>query len=400
MAGSGSDVVGRVRVLFLIDNLVGTGGGERFAVGLAKTLPRERYELWVCSTRAAEPALVADLGACGIRHVHLGRRGKLDLWRFGRLVSLLRRQQFDILHAHMFGSNFWGALLGRACGTPVVIAHEQTWSYEGQPLRRWLDGRVIGRLATRFVAVSTRDAERMVTLEHVPGDKVVMIPNAYVPHAGANPTGPGLRAELGLHDATPLMVTVAVLRPQKALSVLLDALARVLERVPDAHLAIAGDGDCRGELERQAARLGIDPHVHFLGRRDDVDAILRAADLAVMSSDYEGTPLVAYECIANRTPLVATAVGGLPDIVEDRRTGRLVARRDPPALAGALVELLTDPDERRRMADAAAARMDEFSIETATRRFVDLYESLLAAAPRRHPQPSELVTMSSTPPGS
>jgi glycosyltransferase involved in cell wall biosynthesis len=371
----------RLRVLFLIDHLVDAGGAERFAVGLATHLPADRFELWVCSTRSAEPSALAALREAGVRHVHLGRRRKSDVYRMLGLVALLRRERFDVLHAHMFGSNLWGSLIGRACRVPVIVAHEQTWSYQGDPIRRWLDGRVIGRLATRFVAVSTQDATRMVSIEHVPPDKVVMIPNAYVPRPGSPDTD--LRGELGLASGTPLVTSIAVLRPQKALSVLLDAYPSVLEAVPDAHLVIAGDGECRDALERQARELAINDHVHFLGRRNDVDAILRAADLAVMSSDFEGTPLVAYECIANRTPLVATAVGGLLDIVDDGRTGRLVPPRNPPALAGAIVELLTDPDRREQMAGAAAGKNEEYTIGTAARRFAGLYEALLAERGRR-----------------
>lgn len=372
----------RLRVLFLIDNFVGTGGAERFALGLATHLSPERFELWVCSTRQAEPALLAQLDDAGVGHLHLGRTRKSDVHRFGRLLGLLRRQRIDILHAHMFGSNLWGSILGRAAGVPVVIAHEQTWSYDGDPLRRFLDGQVIGRLATRFVAVSTRDAERMVSVERVPASKVVMIPNAYVPRATVADTN--LRAELGVAPSTPLVGSIAVLRPQKALSVLLDAHAIVLRSVPDAHLVIAGDGDCRRSLEQQTARLGIADRVHFLGRRDDVDALLRSIDLTVMSSDYEGTPLVALESMASGTPLVATAVGGLPDIIEDGRSGRLVPPRDPGGLASAIVELLADPGLREEMAQAASQRLPEFSIETATARFTSLYEHLAVTAGNRN----------------
>jgi glycosyltransferase involved in cell wall biosynthesis len=371
----------RLRVLFLIDQLIDTGGAERFAIGLATHLPSDRFELWVCSTRVAEPSAVAMLREAGVRHVHLGRRRKRDVYRMSGLAALLRRERFDILHAHMFGSNLWGSLIGRACRVPVIVAHEQTWSYQGDPIRRWLDGRVIGRLASRFVAVSTQDANRMVSIERVPPEKVVMIPNAYVPRPGSPDTD--LRGELGLNGGTPLLASIAVLRPQKALSVLLEAYSSVLEAIPDAHLLIAGDGECRDALEQQSRELAINDRVHFLGRRNDVDAILRAADLAVMASDYEGTPLVAYECITNRTPLVATAVGGLLDIVDDGRTGRLVPPRDPSALASAIVELLTDPARREQMASAAAENIEEFTIGTAARRFASLYEELVAERRRR-----------------
>ena len=103
---------------------------------------------------------------------------------FARLVALLREERFDVLHAHKFGSNLWGSIFGRLTRTPVVIAHEQTWSYEGQPLRRFLDGQVIGRLADVMVAVSTRDQERMTSIEGVPPHKTTYIPNAFVPPRG------------------------------------------------------------------------------------------------------------------------------------------------------------------------------------------------------------------------
>jgi glycosyltransferase involved in cell wall biosynthesis len=371
----------RLKVLHLLDNLVDHGGAERMAIGLATHLPTDRFEVSMCSTREAEPHVVELLRERGVGHLAIGRRSRLESLHMKHLISLMARERFDVLHTHQFGSNVWGAILGPLLRVPVVVCHEQTWSYEGQPLRRLADGYLIGRSASRFVAVSTRDAERMVSVEHVPAGKVAMIPNAYVPHP-ASPDVP-LREQLGIDSSTPLLTVVSWLRPQKALTVLLDALDIVRREVPDVRLAIAGDGDCRQELEEHTRRLSLEDRVTFLGRRDDVDAILRAADLAVMSSDFEGTPLVAYECMANGTPLVATAVGGLPDIVESGRTGLLVAPRDPAALAEAIIALLTDPDRRAAMAAAAAQRAPEFTIEAAARRFGELYESLWAQRERR-----------------
>jgi glycosyltransferase involved in cell wall biosynthesis len=366
----------RIRVLFLIDKLVNTGGAEMFAFGLATHLPSDRFESWLCSTRVVDAERSAALSEAGVRHVHLDRRTKWDVHRFAPLPGLLRRERVDILHAHKFGSNVWGTLLGRAAGVPIVLAHEQTWSYEGDPLRRFIDGQLIGRLATRFIAVSSRDAERMHSVEGVPPEKIVTIPNAYVPRP-ATPDG-DLRTELGLERSAPLIGVVAVLRRQKALSVLLRAHLRVLDQVPDAHVVIAGDGECRAELEQLSRELGTTDRVHFLGERQDIDSILRSVDVAAISSDYEGTPLVAFECMANRTPLVATAVGGLPDIVRDGETGILVPPRDPAALADALTGVLSDPERGRRLADASAATLGLFTIDAITARFADLYESLIA----------------------
>jgi glycosyltransferase involved in cell wall biosynthesis len=365
----------RLKILLLIDSVHVAGGAERFALALATQLPRDRFDVWMCSTRAADPAAIALLEEAGVGHLNLARRrGGLDLRRFSELIALIRRERFDVLHAHMFGSNLWGSLIGTLCRTPVIIAHEHTWSYEGQPVRRLLDGMVIGRLVTRFVAVSALDAERMVSIEHVPREKVVMIPTAYIPRPRA---GTDVRAEIGVDPATPLLAAVAVLRPQKALSVLLDGLPTVLASVADAHLIIAGDGPCREELMQHVQRLGLTERVHFLGRRTDVEEVLQAADVAVISSDYEGTPLVAFECFANGTPLVATAVGGLVALIEDGVTGRLVPPRDPPALAEALLELLGDSALRARLA-ATARERSVVSMDTIVERVAELYETLAA----------------------
>lgn len=365
----------RVRVLFVVDHASEAGGAERFATGLAVHMPRERVSPWVCSTRSGRDAGISWLAEHDVPHVALGRESKWQVHRLAGLVKLLRRERFDVIHAHKFGSNLWGTLTGRACGVPVVIAHEHNWSYSGDPVRVFLDGRVIGRLATRFVTVSRSSAERMIALERVPAEKVSVMPTAYIPHT--KQTGPGLRAQLGIGPTAPVIGVVAVLRPEKALDVLLDAHALLLTRLPETRLVIAGDGGVRAALEDQAQRLGTGHAVHLLGVRHDVDAILSQVDVAVMSSDWEGMPLFVFECMAAQKPLVATAVGGLPEIVQDGKTGLLVPPRDPAALAQALETLLTDPHLGKTLAAASASRLHEYSIEAVANRFADMYERLL-----------------------
>ncbi len=368
----------RSRILVLIDSAIDSGGAERFSVGLATHLPSERYQVWLCATRDLDPRVARTLEDAGVAHVHLGRRSRWDIHRFAKLAALLKHERIEILHAHMFGSNVWGTLLGRLCSVPVVLAHEHTWSYEGQLMRRLVDGYVIGRLARRFIAVSQLDASRMVSVERVPPEKVVVMPTAYIPRPPA--TGGDLRAELGIGDSTPLIGSVSVLRPQKALDVLVKAFAQVVEAVPDAHLAIVGLGPCLEPLRQLARELELEERVHFLGHRRDVDVILRSVDVAAMSSDFEGTPLVAFECFANRTVLVATAVGGLPDIISNGRTGVLVPPQQPGRLAAALVELLDDRQRAAEMTEAAAATLEQYLIGPVAQKFADLYELLLSEA--------------------
>lgn len=359
----------------LLDRLTAGGGAERFAVGLAKELSEQGCRVVVCATREAFGPLPEELAAAGVRLVVLGRRSKVDVLRFRRLVGLLRGGRCDVLHSHMFGSNLWGVFFGRLCRVPAVVAHEHSWSYEGQPIRRLADGYFVGRLAGAFVAVSSFDRERMIAIERVPERKAVFVPTAYAPHTGG--TG-DVRAELGIDPAAPVVGTLAVLRPQKALHVLLEAFALLLRSLPDAHLIVGGGGECAAALERQASELRIDHRVHFLGMRRDVEAVVGALDVAAMSSDFEGMPLFAFECMAHRTPLVATDVGGIRDVLEPGRNVVLVPPRNPIALAAEIAALLEDPGRRRALASAAHERLADFTMERIATRFVALYQRLLA----------------------
>ena len=323
--------VSRLRILLVIDSVSEDGGAERFTAALAAHLPRERFEVWICSTRTADPATVAALNRAGVRHVSCGRRAKWDVHRFSTLVALLRRRRFDIVHTHKFGSNVWGTIFARACRVPVVIAHEHNWSYSGDRLRIWIDRLLIARLSDRFVAVSQASREDDQA-ERIPAEKIVVLPTAYIPHPV---TADGdIRRELGLPRAARLITTAAVLRVEKALEVLIEAHAGVVRQIGQTHLVVCGDGPCRDELDHQVAELGTRDLVHFLGRRHDVGSILRASDVCAMSSDWEGMPLFIFECMAAGTALVATSVGGLPEVVDHGRTGLLVPPRDPAALAG------------------------------------------------------------------
>lgn len=369
----------RLRVVTLVDVLWAGGGAERLAVQIAMGLDGERFDRVLCASRARENAPFADeLEAAGVRVMQLRRKDKYDLAAWRPLLAELRTA--DVVHAHKFGSNVWGTVLGRIARVPVVVAHEHTWSYEGQPLRKLLDRELIGRFADAFVAVSRDDERKMREIERVPQRKVRFVPNGIPPVAP--PTGKDVRAELGLPADAPVVASVAVVRPQKALDVLLDACALLLREHPHVHVVHAGKG--KEELHEQLQRLGLEGSVHLLGSRRDVPDVLAAADIAVSSSDYEGSPLAVMEYMGAGLPVVATAVGGTPDIIRDGVDGFLVPRRNPEALASALGKLVADADLRRSMGESARERQrDEFDLSVTVSRVAELYEELYARSRRR-----------------
>ncbi len=371
-----------IRVLMMVDGIgPNAGGAERMAIGLAGALQDKGFEVTICATRSptGPGSARAELEAKGVRVIGLERTGKLGLRGFRPLLRFIREHRPQVLHSHKFGSNVWGVMFGRRYRIPAVIAHEQTWSYEGNRPRLVVDS-AIGRLADRFVAVSSADAESMVTREKVPRDKVLVIPNAYIPRP--EPEGQDLRAELGIDPSLPLVGTAAVLRPQKALEVLMDAFAIVVRELPEAKLLIAGEGERNEALRAYAAGLPCSESITFLGRREDIGNVIRSLDVVAMSSDFEGTPLFAAECLSNGTPLVATRVGGLPDLIEDGVSGVLVPPRDPEALAEAIISLLRDPERRERIAAAAKERAGELSLDRISDRFAELYRTTVAEKAR------------------
>ena len=366
------------------------GGAERFARALALGLNPERFERILCFSRWETPSeakgpareALAELEDAGVRVLALGRPTQLAVWKWRPLLSLLRNESVEILHAHKFGSNVWGAVLGTLARTPVVIAHEQTWSFEGRPLRRFLDRRLIARRADAFIAVSREDRRRMIELEGIPPERVRLLPNAITTPAVA--TGRDIRTELGIDPDQPLIGTVAVLRPQKALEVLVRAVAILRSQFPRIRVLIAGSGPERRRLDDLIETLGLDGTVLMLGSRHDVPDINAALDVAVLSSDFEGTPLAIMEYMEAGRPIVATRVGGVPELIDDGVHGRLVPPQDPEALASCIAELLTDPARAREMGRRAQARRRrEFDVRVAVRSIEHLYEELFDAWTRR-----------------
>ena len=373
----------RLRVVIMIDHFVLSGGGERLAIQTATRLDPARFHTTLCVTRwvpgavetdAAATRALDELRASGAELLGLERAGTADIPAWAPLLRKLRTGT-DVLHAHKFGSNVWAATLGSLARVPVVIAHEHTWAFEGQPLRRFLDRELIARRSDAFLAVSRADRDNMVAVEGISPGAVRLLPNG-IPRQPAGDRDK-LRSELGIGAEDSLIGAVAVLRPQKQLELFVRAAARAMRDRPRLHAVIAGDGEDRGRLEEVVAELGVGERVKLLGARSDVPDVLASLDVAVSSSRFEGSPLAMMEQMAAGLPVVATRVGGVPDVVEDGVTGLLVDPGDLDALAAAIGELVDDPERARAMGERGRERQGrEFDLEVMVGRIESLYEEL------------------------
>lgn len=365
----------------MIDNLT-SGGAELMARTIALGLDPSRFERLIVVTR---PGVwdAEHLAREGVRVVELARRHRGAVWVWAGFVSFLRRERVDILHAHKHGSNVNAAVFGRLAGVPVIVAHEHSWSFQGQPVRRLLDREVVSRFADVVLAVSEEDRRRLVEIVGIEEAKIRLTPIAAWSYElrGRQANGRDVRGELGIAPEAPVIGTVAVLRAEKALGVLLEAVTLLREQVPGLRVLIAGSGPEQERLVDLTARLGLGETVTFLGNWSprEVPDLLEQLDVAVNCSDSEGTPGNVLEAMAAGVPVVATRVGGTPALVEHGVHGLLVEPRDPAALAAATLELLGDPERRRRMGEAGRRRHHEsYSARNLVECMEEIYEELWA----------------------
>jgi glycosyltransferase involved in cell wall biosynthesis len=375
-------------VLTLVDGIGAYGGGESLARKITMRLDSSRYERTYCVTRW-EPNpeyqfAVDELDAAGVEFVGLNRNSRLDPRPWRSVLQRLRGGRVDVLHSHKFGSNAWAAALSTLAPQPVFVAHEHTWSYSGDRLRVFLDRRLIAPRADAFVAVSRDDQRKMIEVESIAPEKTRFIPNGIDLEPAHQGAGRGIRQEFGVSPEQPLIGTVATLRSQKALDVLIEAATMLRRAFPDLVVLIVGGTDARepeeaARLKRLTKEIGADRTVRFLGVRYDIQEVLGALNVAVISSDYEGSPLSVMEYMEAGLPVVATRVGGVPDIVVDGETGLLVPPRDPAAIAQAITQLLEQPELAKAMGGAGQTRRrTEFDLGATVRRVEELYEELYA----------------------
>jgi L-malate glycosyltransferase len=267
-------------------------------------------------------------------------------------------------------------MFARLATVPVFVTHEHSWSFTGDRLRTILDRRMIAPVASAMIAVSPEDARRMVELERIPHDKIRIIRNGIGAITSGDPQK--LRRELRIDDETPIVGVIASLRPEKRIDLLLDAAGLMARDGRAFHVAILGDGPLGDDLRAQAENGGIGERVSFLGYRSDARELAAAFDVAVLASDREGTPLSLLEYMGLRRAIVATSVGGIPDVVEHERHALLVPPGDATRLASAVARLLDSPEERQRLGAAAAARQsEEYDLEAIARQIERLYLELL-----------------------
>jgi glycosyltransferase involved in cell wall biosynthesis len=331
----------------------------RIVAALAAGLDRSRYNLHCCFVQSDGP-LSAELESLGVPIHILGWDGKrYDLPAAFKLFAYLRRERFSIFHDHYGG--VWGRRVARAAGVKANVLHLHTRVHEN----RSLHPTEMSPCAADAV-IATSDA----VAKYVRGIRAEVI-------------YPGVEMETSASDVIKpgyVVGTAACLVPVKGLEYLLRAISLVRAEIPQVRLQIAGSGPLQSRLEFEVKELGLDGHVDFLGWQPSLKHWFSTWDIFALPSVEEAFGMAALEAMASGLPLVATNVGGIPELVVHGSTGWLVPPRDPPSMAARLTQLLRSQEERHRMGAAARERArSHFSCRRMVNSMTSLYDSLIQA---------------------
>lgn len=356
------------------------GGAEVLACRLARGLADSFRFVFVCLDELG--TLGREMREEGFPVAILGRRSGLDwgcAWRLGRF---LRGQRVDLVHAHQYTPFFYALMARMSYRRPPVLFTEHGRHFPDYPRRKRLwANRLLLERRDRVVGVGQSVRQALIDNEGFPPERVDVVYNG-ISLAAKTSSGDrqGVRAELGLEDDTPLILQVARLDYLKDHATAVRAMAEVVRQYPQARLVLVGEGPERKAIEDLIASMGLRDRVQLLGLRLDVSRLLAGADLFLLSSISEGIPLTIIEAMAAGLPVVATRVGGVPEVVEDGRTGLLAPAGDPVALGAGILKLLTAPARRREMALRGQDRaLHEFSEPNMIAAYEKLYRRMLPA---------------------
>ncbi|MFB6231272.1 MAG: glycosyltransferase family 4 protein [Salinibacter sp.] len=371
----------RTRVLQVVDKFSIDGesihGIARLMSWWVNVLDRERFEMNILGLKAPSKAgrYIERQGG----QVFYSDYGRLNPASILDIAKVVRQTRADLLHLHGYKACTLGRVVGALLGMPVVL-HEHAVFPTVPPYQKladWLLAPLNDRVVVNCEAVAEFCVERRsvdpenieVIFNGVPLDEFRDVPDSAAQEAAD---------ELGIDSGAPVVGTVARLEEQKGITHLLNAVPAIKAKVPEMKILIVGDGTLRGELEDEARQLGVADDVIFTGERRDVARLYKLMDVKVISSVYEGTTLTVFEAMATGTPVVATTVDGVEEVIEDGRTGVLVPPKEPAPIADAVTDLLGNPDRAQRLSERAEEAVKEYDVRTSMRRIENLYETLLS----------------------
>jgi len=366
-----------------------TAGVRRYVTALAVGLPARGMEAAVAAPRRrsahhGDTAFVEDLKRQGVPFYPVPMRRGIGPWDLVALVALcrlLRRGHFSLVHTHSSKAGFLGRIAARVCNTPVVHTPNGLYFLEkrGASRRFYLNlERLAGRLTARMIAVS-RDERDVLLRNHITDATRIRVIQNGVDVARMDRevvlTQAEAKSRLGISPDRCVVGVVGRLVPQKAPLLFVRAAREVTGEAPETVFMWVGSGPLQAQVESQARAQGVS--LRLLGHREDVWQVMRAFDVFVLASQYEGLPFALLEAMTLALPVVVTDVVGTREVIDDQHSGLVVPANAPAAMAAAILSLLRDPERARRLAFAGRHKVvADFSLEQMLDRHHALYEEL------------------------
>jgi glycosyltransferase involved in cell wall biosynthesis len=361
-----------VRIAFCITDL-DDGGAERALVRLVTGLDRSRWEPRVFCL-SGEGVLAEELSRADVLVTCLEAKSSRSLSVVFRLAWALRDFHPTLLQTYLYHANITGRIAGRLARVPVIVSGIRVAEQRSR-FRLWLD-RVTQGMVDHHVCVSEAVATFSRQHSRLPEQNITVIPNGVDAELFAN-AEPSDLSVFGIPPDAQTMLFVGRLDPQKDPCLLLQAMELLMSSYPQLHLLFVGDGPLKEELKSQVVNSELKERVHCAGRRDDVANLMKACDVFVLPSRWEGMPNVVLEAMAAGLPIVATEVEGTAELLAENQTGLLVPPHSPTALAEAVETLLRDSKQAQSMKQSAQQLVSKrFTWNRVIERYEELYRSL------------------------
>jgi glycosyltransferase involved in cell wall biosynthesis len=370
----------KIKLLEMLTNFH-IGGTERQVANLASGIDPSQFDLHLACLRHSGE-LLAELETLRVPRSEF-RIGKLyspkTFWQGIRLAHYVKKNLIQIVHSYGFYPNVFTVPIAKLAGASIAVASIRDTGDLLTPMQRWLQ-KIVCQLADCVLVNAEAIRSNLLEQGYDPRKIVVIRNGIRRPELAREGRGAVLRRQLGLPLSARLVAVFSRLNRMKGVQYFLDAAIVLAGTFPDVCFLVVGDGGCKEELKEQASSLGLGQRIVFTGFRSDVPDLLSEAAISVLPSLSEGTSNTLLESMAAGIPVIATRVGGNPEVIEDGVSGLLVPPRDSAALAAAVGCLLEDDGLATRLGQAGMRRVSElFSLERSVRETEHLYQRLVEA---------------------
>lgn len=366
----------RIKVLHLVEDLK-TGGAERIIADISEGLNRQEFAAGVwCLTRGGE--IADELKNKGIPVGILRISNYHNPLTILGLSHLLRKEKPDIVHTHLYFASVIGRLAARRAAIPILLSHVHSTYWEYKKRHIWME-RFLSRITKKIICCS-KAVEHFVThQERIRSSKTIVIYNGVDEERFSSTKEPSLiKTQLGIDSESPVVGSVSSLKALKGHTYLLRAVPLITDIFPKTKFLIVGDGPLRPLLEAQVKEENISSSVIFTGTRQDIPDLLSAMDVFILPSCLrEGLGIAIIEAMAAAKPVVATDIGGIPEVVRSGATGLLVPPRDEIALGEAIIQLLKNPEMSKHLGKQGKLRFKKrFTKKKMISEIENLYKAL------------------------